>query len=158
MPSNNSSKHEKYRSIHSFMIITNYSIVFLVINFTIIAKEAVSKNPKYSSAPVTVYVRDINDNFPEFTQQQYEVSDWKFKSIIFFKSIWKKEGDSNLSRSQLKNFQDKWLQPTSLIELWRRNLRTISRVTYIYHLRRWKFILFIWIIKLSKKWEVNQRS
>lgn len=49
------------------------TLLFLVINFTLIAQETVSKNPKYSSAPVTVYIRDINDNFPEFTQPYYEV-------------------------------------------------------------------------------------
>lgn len=45
-----------------------------VVNFTLIAQETVSQNPKYSSAPVTIYVRDINDNFPEFTQSFYEVT------------------------------------------------------------------------------------
>ncbi|XP_059472366.1 cadherin-23 [Neocloeon triangulifer] len=43
-------------------------------NFTIVAKETVPNNPKYSSVPVTVFIRDVNDNFPEFTEPFYEVS------------------------------------------------------------------------------------
>ncbi|XP_067000515.2 cadherin-23 [Anabrus simplex] len=45
-----------------------------VMNFTLIAKEMVPNNPKYSLVPVTVYIKDMNDNFPEFTQPYYEVS------------------------------------------------------------------------------------
>ena len=29
---------------------------------------------KYSVVPVTVYIKDQNDNYPEFTQSTYEVS------------------------------------------------------------------------------------
>ncbi|XP_065338722.1 cadherin-23 isoform X2 [Cloeon dipterum] len=43
-------------------------------NFTLVAKETVPNNPKYSSVPVTVFIRDVNDNFPEFTESIYEVS------------------------------------------------------------------------------------
>jgi len=46
---------------------------FLVMNFTLIAKETVPHKAKYSLAPVTVYIRDMNDNFPDFTQPFYEV-------------------------------------------------------------------------------------
>lgn len=42
-------------------------------NFTLVAKETVPNNAKYSSVPVTVYIRDMNDNFPEFTEPFYEV-------------------------------------------------------------------------------------
>lgn len=45
-----------------------------VINFTLVAKETVSKRPKLSKVPVTVFVRDMNDNFPEFAKPVYEVS------------------------------------------------------------------------------------
>lgn len=58
--------------------IISYLIHFVmvsVINFTLIAEETVSQNAKHSSAPVTLYIRDINDNFPEFTQSHYEVGD-----------------------------------------------------------------------------------
>ncbi|GLH04217.1 Cadherin-87A [Gryllus bimaculatus] len=44
------------------------------LNFSIIAKEMVLNNPKYSLVPVTVHIKDMNDNFPEFTQPYYEVS------------------------------------------------------------------------------------
>lgn len=30
--------------------------------------------PKSSSADVTVYIRDVNDNFPEFSEDVYRVS------------------------------------------------------------------------------------
>jgi hypothetical protein len=46
---------------------------FLVMNFTLIAKETVPHKAKYSLAPVTVHIRDMNDNFPDFTQPFYEV-------------------------------------------------------------------------------------
>uniref|UniRef100_A0A8D8Q5N3 Cadherin-23 n=1 Tax=Cacopsylla melanoneura TaxID=428564 RepID=A0A8D8Q5N3_9HEMI len=45
-----------------------------VINFTLIAKEIVQKSPKYSSVPVTILIRDVNDNSPEFSKKVYEVS------------------------------------------------------------------------------------
>lgn len=38
------------------------------------AKESVQVNPKMSQVPVTVYIRDMNDNFPEFSKPIYEVS------------------------------------------------------------------------------------
>lgn len=40
-------------------------------NFTIIAKEIV-RNGKISSVPVTVFIRDRNDNYPEFLEPMYE--------------------------------------------------------------------------------------
>lgn len=43
-------------------------------NFTLIAKEAVPVAPKYSTVPVTVFIKDQNDNYPEFTEDTYEVS------------------------------------------------------------------------------------
>lgn len=45
-----------------------------MINFTLTAKEIVQKSPKHSSVPVTVYIRDVNDNSPEFSKQVYDVS------------------------------------------------------------------------------------
>ncbi|XP_073991281.1 cadherin 88C isoform X3 [Rhodnius prolixus] len=45
-----------------------------VINFTLIARETVPKNAKSSSVPVTVFIRDMNDNFPEFSKPLYEAS------------------------------------------------------------------------------------
>lgn len=44
-----------------------------MINITIVAKEIVKHNPKFSEIPVTVYILDRNDNFPEFTKSIYEV-------------------------------------------------------------------------------------
>lgn len=44
-----------------------------MINFTIVAIEAVAKNPKYSVVPVSVFIRDVNDNYPDFSQPIYEV-------------------------------------------------------------------------------------
>ncbi|XP_023311794.1 cadherin-23 [Anoplophora glabripennis] len=44
-----------------------------MINLTIVAKEIVKHNPKFSEIPVTVYILDRNDNFPEFTKSIYEV-------------------------------------------------------------------------------------
>jgi hypothetical protein len=49
-------------------------------NFTLIAKETVPHKAKYSLVPVTVYIRDMNDNFPEFTQLSYEV---KFSTYVY---------------------------------------------------------------------------
>lgn len=45
----------------------------LVVNFTVVARETVAEKPKSSSALVTVYIRDTNDNFPIFSEDQYEV-------------------------------------------------------------------------------------
>lgn len=42
------------------------------LNFTIIAREIVT-NGKQSIVPVTVYIRDRNDNYPEFLKSMYEV-------------------------------------------------------------------------------------
>lgn len=43
------------------------------LNFTIVAKETVPKNAKYSIASVKVHIRDMNDNVPEFEDSVYEV-------------------------------------------------------------------------------------
>ncbi|XP_054269612.1 cadherin-23-like [Macrosteles quadrilineatus] len=43
-----------------------------VINFTLVAKETVERRPKSNRVPVTVFIRDMNDNFPEFTKPVYE--------------------------------------------------------------------------------------
>ncbi|KAJ8972931.1 hypothetical protein NQ317_011741 [Molorchus minor] len=43
------------------------------INITVVAKEIVKVNPKFSEVPVTVHILDRNDNFPEFTKSIYEV-------------------------------------------------------------------------------------
>ncbi|KAJ8674820.1 hypothetical protein QAD02_010606 [Eretmocerus hayati] len=45
-----------------------------VVNFTLMARETVQNNPKQSVVPVTVHIRDQNDNYPEFTEATYEVS------------------------------------------------------------------------------------
>lgn len=45
-----------------------------MVNFTIIAKEITPISPKHSAVPVTVFVMDQNDNYPEFTEDVYEVS------------------------------------------------------------------------------------
>ncbi|XP_013175482.1 PREDICTED: cadherin-23 [Papilio xuthus] len=44
-----------------------------MMNFTLIAKEVVTKDPKMSIVPITVYIKDENDNFPEFTESLYTV-------------------------------------------------------------------------------------
>lgn len=44
------------------------------VNFTLIAKEVVTSAPKLSKVPVVVFVKDQNDNYPEFTEDKYEVS------------------------------------------------------------------------------------
>ncbi|KAK0092521.1 hypothetical protein PV326_001229 [Microctonus aethiopoides] len=44
------------------------------INFTLIVKEIVPFQPKFSVVPVTVYIKDQNDNYPEFTKTVYEVN------------------------------------------------------------------------------------
>ena len=48
--------------------------VILVVNFTLRAKEIVENAPKQSIVPVTVYIKDQNDNYPEFTESTYEVA------------------------------------------------------------------------------------
>ncbi|CAH2076820.1 unnamed protein product, partial [Iphiclides podalirius] len=45
-----------------------------MMNFSLIAKETVTKDPKMSVVPITVYIKDENDNFPEFTESLYMVS------------------------------------------------------------------------------------
>ncbi|CAB3223205.1 unnamed protein product [Arctia plantaginis] len=45
-----------------------------VMNFTLVAKETVTKDPKMSIVPIVVHIRDENDNFPEFTESLYTVS------------------------------------------------------------------------------------
>ncbi|XP_011144581.1 cadherin-23 [Harpegnathos saltator] len=45
-----------------------------VVNFTLVAKEITPISPKYSAVPVTVFIKDQNDNYPEFTKNVYEVS------------------------------------------------------------------------------------
>lgn len=44
-----------------------------MINFTLTAKEIVPNSPKKSIVPVTVYIKDQNDNYPEFSENTYEV-------------------------------------------------------------------------------------
>ncbi|XP_058798620.1 cadherin-23 isoform X2 [Phymastichus coffea] len=44
-----------------------------VLNFTLTAKEIVPNSPKKSIVPVTIYIKDQNDNYPEFTESIYEV-------------------------------------------------------------------------------------
>lgn len=44
------------------------------LNFTLLAKETVPNDPKYSLVSVTVYIRDMNDNVPEFIHNVYEVA------------------------------------------------------------------------------------
>lgn len=43
------------------------------INFTVVAKEVVKKDPKFSEVPVVARILDRNDNYPEFTKNVYEV-------------------------------------------------------------------------------------
>ncbi|XP_011305109.1 cadherin-23 [Fopius arisanus] len=45
-----------------------------IINFTLIAKEIVPIQPKFTIVPITVLIKDQNDNYPEFTQNVYEVN------------------------------------------------------------------------------------
>ncbi|CAH4029361.1 unnamed protein product [Pieris brassicae] len=45
-----------------------------VMNFSLVAKEIVTKDAKMSVVPITVHIKDENDNYPEFTQQIYTVS------------------------------------------------------------------------------------
>lgn len=45
-----------------------------VINLTLVAKEIALFHPKFSVVPVTVFIKDQNDNYPEFTKPIYEVS------------------------------------------------------------------------------------
>ena len=45
-----------------------------MVNFTLTAREIVANAPKQSAVPVTVYIKDQNDNYPEFTESTYEVA------------------------------------------------------------------------------------
>ncbi|CAG9578961.1 unnamed protein product [Danaus chrysippus] len=45
-----------------------------VMNFSLVAKEIVTKEPKMSIVPIMVHIKDENDNFPEFTETVYTVS------------------------------------------------------------------------------------
>ncbi|KAJ8721348.1 hypothetical protein PYW07_002123 [Mythimna separata] len=45
-----------------------------VMNFSLVAKEIVTKDPKMSIVPIVVHIKDENDNFPEFTESLYTVS------------------------------------------------------------------------------------
>ncbi|XP_026315340.1 cadherin-23 [Hyposmocoma kahamanoa] len=45
-----------------------------VMNFSLVAKEVVAKDPKMSVVPIMVHIKDENDNFPEFTETLYTVS------------------------------------------------------------------------------------
>ncbi|KAM3963622.1 cadherin-23 [Aphomia sociella] len=45
-----------------------------VMNFSLVAKEIVAKDPKMSVVPIMVHIKDENDNFPEFTESLYTVS------------------------------------------------------------------------------------
>ncbi|CAH0406856.1 unnamed protein product [Chilo suppressalis] len=45
-----------------------------VMNFSLVAKETVAKDPKMSIVPIMVHIKDENDNFPEFTESLYMVS------------------------------------------------------------------------------------
>ncbi|KAL1490790.1 hypothetical protein ABEB36_013427 [Hypothenemus hampei] len=45
-----------------------------VINLTIVAKEVVKIQPKFSEVPVTVRILDRNDNYPEFIKSSYDVA------------------------------------------------------------------------------------
>lgn len=42
------------------------------LNYTLVARESVASGAKWSSVPLVIYVRDSNDNFPEFEQPLYE--------------------------------------------------------------------------------------
>ena len=44
-----------------------------VLNFSIIAREITEDRPKESRASIQVYIRDVNDNPPEFQTDSYEV-------------------------------------------------------------------------------------
>lgn len=41
-------------------------------NYTIVAREVVRDRAKWSAVPIRIFVRDSNDNFPEFTRSVYE--------------------------------------------------------------------------------------
>lgn len=43
-------------------------------NITLVAKEIVKQQPKFSEASVTINLLDRNDNFPEFSKSLYEVT------------------------------------------------------------------------------------
>lgn len=42
-------------------------------NCTITAKEAVTKQAKTTSVPITIKIRDVNDHIPQFTRPSYQV-------------------------------------------------------------------------------------
>lgn len=42
------------------------------LNYTIVAREVVAEEAKWSAVPIRIYVRDSNDNFPEFELPLYE--------------------------------------------------------------------------------------
>ena len=42
-------------------------------NCTIVAKEAVAKEAKTTSVPITIRIRDVNDHIPQFTRPSYTV-------------------------------------------------------------------------------------
>lgn len=42
-------------------------------NCTITAKEVVSKQAKTTSVPISIRIRDVNDNIPQFTRPSYQV-------------------------------------------------------------------------------------
>lgn len=54
-------------------LLLTFCFYFLVMNFTLVAKETVPNNAKYSAVPLTVHIRDANDNVPEFDKNVYEV-------------------------------------------------------------------------------------
>ncbi|XP_022239300.1 cadherin-23-like [Limulus polyphemus] len=63
----------------SFLIRVKHSIPLdyervKVMNFKIIARETAVISPKSSTADVTVYIRDTNDNFPQFSDTMYQVT------------------------------------------------------------------------------------
>ena len=43
-------------------------------NLSLTAREIVPISPKESTVPITIYIQDQNDNYPEFTESIYEVS------------------------------------------------------------------------------------
>ncbi|TRY71883.1 hypothetical protein TCAL_08438 [Tigriopus californicus] len=44
-----------------------------VINFTLVATEIVEADPHQNRASVTIHIRDVNDNYPAFNEDTYEV-------------------------------------------------------------------------------------
>ncbi|XP_044756938.1 cadherin-23 [Coccinella septempunctata] len=45
-----------------------------MVNFTLVAKEVVKNNPKFTEVTVYVHILDRNDNYPEFIRSFYDVS------------------------------------------------------------------------------------